>query len=374
MCLHHPRLISLSLTNPSFVLASTQELHEKISVLCNRVRDLEDSLRHSHSLVSPDRHPLLAEDLLQIKAPLQREPPTHRNVPRGDVKEEEQNGEFVDAFGSLSINASGGAKYFGSIANSWVSQLIGHKGACFIHNLRSFSLSLVLFAGNCSIRISPRDRSNLTSERRLGRSGIRGRQVSLFTEYSFTRDFGAEWCLPACSELSSAPGRKCPTARAFLVSSRIAQSPLPLPGLLLTRCLDVSDLDSRDRPHSDIVSGTTQSTSRISSRKYTRYFMHRTPLPHPMTHYFLTSSPSCSWFLQSEAWWISNTQPTISRPRNTTNWHVLRYSRVPSSRILLSAPYRHWHVPPSCCSNWMLIFSLIVPYDLFPFLLRQTRI
>ncbi|KAG8220860.1 hypothetical protein J3R82DRAFT_2355 [Butyriboletus roseoflavus] len=103
----------------SFVLASTQELHEKISVLCNRVRELEDALRHSHSLVSPDRHHLLADDLLQIKAPLQREPPTHRNVPRGDVKEEEQNGEIVDAFGSLSINASGGAKYFGSIANSW---------------------------------------------------------------------------------------------------------------------------------------------------------------------------------------------------------------------------------------------------------------
>ncbi|KAF8557742.1 hypothetical protein OG21DRAFT_1475305 [Imleria badia] len=102
-----------------FVLASTQELHEKISVLCNRVRELEDALRHSHSLVAPDRHPLLAEDLLQIKAPLQREPPNHRNVPKGGVKEEEQNGEFVDAFGSLSISASGGTKYFGSIANSW---------------------------------------------------------------------------------------------------------------------------------------------------------------------------------------------------------------------------------------------------------------
>ena len=105
------------------MLASTQELHEKISVLCNRVRELEDALRHSNSLVSPDRHPLLTDDLLQIKAPLQREPPGHRNVPRGNVKEEEQNGEIVDAFGSLSINASGGTKYFGSIANSWVSPI-----------------------------------------------------------------------------------------------------------------------------------------------------------------------------------------------------------------------------------------------------------
>lgn len=133
------------------MLASTQELHEKISVLCNRVRELEDGLRHSHSMVSPDRHHLLADDLLQIKAPLQREPPGHRNVLRGDVKEEEQNGEIVDAFGSLSINASGGAKYYGSIANSWVS-CVWHKGTvCFIDTLSSFSLwflSPVLFAGN----------------------------------------------------------------------------------------------------------------------------------------------------------------------------------------------------------------------------------
>ena len=104
------------------MLASTQELHEKISVLCNRVRELEDALRHSNSLVSPDRHPLLTDDLLQIKAPLQREPPSHRNVPKGHVKEEEPNGEIVDAFGSLSINSAGGTKYFGSIANSWVSR------------------------------------------------------------------------------------------------------------------------------------------------------------------------------------------------------------------------------------------------------------
>ncbi|KAF8141711.1 fungal-specific transcription factor domain-containing protein [Boletus edulis] len=85
-----------------FVLASTQELHEKISVLCNRVRELEDSLRHSHSLL------LYKENHLATVT-----------APRGGVKEEEQNGEFVDAFGSLSINASGGAKYYGSIANSW---------------------------------------------------------------------------------------------------------------------------------------------------------------------------------------------------------------------------------------------------------------
>ncbi|KAH7914632.1 fungal-specific transcription factor domain-containing protein [Hygrophoropsis aurantiaca] len=102
-----------------FVLASTQELHEKISELSNRVRELEDGLRVSHSYVANDMHPLLTEELLQIKAPLQREPPSNRNIVKGETKEEEQNGEVVDAFGSLSISATGGAKYYGSIANSW---------------------------------------------------------------------------------------------------------------------------------------------------------------------------------------------------------------------------------------------------------------
>ncbi|KAJ7636040.1 fungal-specific transcription factor domain-containing protein [Mycena polygramma] len=103
-----------------FVLASTQELHEKISELANRVRELEDALRTSHSHLSNEQHPLLSEELLRIKAPLQREVPAFRNQPSGAaIKEEEHNPDVVDAFGSLSISLSGGAKYFGTTANSW---------------------------------------------------------------------------------------------------------------------------------------------------------------------------------------------------------------------------------------------------------------
>jgi hypothetical protein len=103
------------------VLASTQELHEKISELANRVRELEDALRSSYAHISSEQHPLLTEDLLRIKAPLQREPPAHHN--EEEQKEEEQNPDVVDAFGSLSISQSGRAKYFGSTANSWVSRV-----------------------------------------------------------------------------------------------------------------------------------------------------------------------------------------------------------------------------------------------------------
>uniref|UniRef100_A0A0W0FX10 Zn(2)-C6 fungal-type domain-containing protein n=1 Tax=Moniliophthora roreri TaxID=221103 RepID=A0A0W0FX10_MONRR len=101
-----------------FVLASTQELHEKIHELANRVRELEDALRVDHAQITNEQHPLLSEDLLKIKAPLQREVPALRN---GAVKqEEESNPDVVDAFGSLSISMSGKTKYFGHIANSWL--------------------------------------------------------------------------------------------------------------------------------------------------------------------------------------------------------------------------------------------------------------
>ncbi|EAU90145.2 hypothetical protein CC1G_05683 [Coprinopsis cinerea okayama7 len=107
-------------TPSRFVLASTQELHEKINELAQRVRDLEDALRVSHAQLSTEQHPLLTEELLKIKAPLQREPATARSHIGGTIKEEEQSTDIPDAFGSLSISSvSGRTKYFGHIANSW---------------------------------------------------------------------------------------------------------------------------------------------------------------------------------------------------------------------------------------------------------------
>lgn len=49
------------------VLANTEELHDKIDNLRSRVRDLEDGLRSLHSTVSDQPHPLLRNDLLNIK-------------------------------------------------------------------------------------------------------------------------------------------------------------------------------------------------------------------------------------------------------------------------------------------------------------------
>ncbi|KAG6844716.1 hypothetical protein H0H87_004439 [Tephrocybe sp. NHM501043] len=50
-----------------FILANTEQLHEKITVLSDRVRDLEDALQALQAQHSPQPHPLLAPDLLRIK-------------------------------------------------------------------------------------------------------------------------------------------------------------------------------------------------------------------------------------------------------------------------------------------------------------------
>lgn len=50
-----------------FILANTEQLHEKIFQLSDRVRQLEEGLGTMQSSVSPETHPLLSPDLLRIK-------------------------------------------------------------------------------------------------------------------------------------------------------------------------------------------------------------------------------------------------------------------------------------------------------------------
>lgn len=98
------------------MLASTQDLHEKISELTNRVKDLEEGLRSSHSRHSADTHPLLTDDLLRIKAPIQRDGLSLAINGNGD----EPGADVVDSFGSLSISDTGRTNYFGQATSSWV--------------------------------------------------------------------------------------------------------------------------------------------------------------------------------------------------------------------------------------------------------------
>ncbi|VDB88587.1 unnamed protein product [Peniophora sp. CBMAI 1063] len=108
-----------------FILANTEVLHDKIHELAARVRQLEDALRESHSYVSKDRHPLLTEELLQIKRPLEREARDELPLPSGsnmlEVTPEtsEEAEEVLDAVGSLVISDDGKANFFGTTANAW---------------------------------------------------------------------------------------------------------------------------------------------------------------------------------------------------------------------------------------------------------------
>ncbi|KAJ3994298.1 fungal-specific transcription factor domain-containing protein [Lentinula boryana] len=98
-----------------FVLANTEDLHDKISQLATRVRQLEDALAHSHSISSPQPHPLLSDDLLQIKRPLERE----RTDGAQSKEKKPDTNDTIDAMGSLSISERGRSTFFGQTANSW---------------------------------------------------------------------------------------------------------------------------------------------------------------------------------------------------------------------------------------------------------------
>ena len=50
-----------------FILANTEQLHEKIKDMSDRIRQLEDALQQAYSQLSQAPHPLLSENLLQIK-------------------------------------------------------------------------------------------------------------------------------------------------------------------------------------------------------------------------------------------------------------------------------------------------------------------
>lgn len=50
-----------------FILANTEQLHEKIKTMSERIRRLEEALQADHAQISPTEHPLLRQELLLIK-------------------------------------------------------------------------------------------------------------------------------------------------------------------------------------------------------------------------------------------------------------------------------------------------------------------
>ncbi|KAK0439848.1 hypothetical protein EV421DRAFT_1818820 [Armillaria borealis] len=68
-----------------FILANTEQLHERITLLSDRVRQLEDGLQTLQASCSNESHPLLAPDLLRIKNSQLRQSPTTEAHGRDDA-------------------------------------------------------------------------------------------------------------------------------------------------------------------------------------------------------------------------------------------------------------------------------------------------
>ena len=110
-----------------FVLASTEQLHNKVKQMSDRIQALEDALRLSHGCQSQEPHPLLTRELLAIKSGLDLHSAVRQDA--GASQNEEEGQPLDDAFGTLAINAgTGSSTFYGRSAGS-ESLLMNEKGA-----------------------------------------------------------------------------------------------------------------------------------------------------------------------------------------------------------------------------------------------------
>lgn len=103
-----------------FVLADTTELHNKITEMGQRIRQLEDALAIFQAGVSNEPHPLLRPELLSIKFG-----PERLHASDKDKSPREHFVDSIDALGTLTIGERGDAKYFGRSAGSETLFLAG---------------------------------------------------------------------------------------------------------------------------------------------------------------------------------------------------------------------------------------------------------
>jgi hypothetical protein len=94
-----------------FILHGSEELHQKISEMSDRISQLEDAL----SLSTGQSHPLLKSELLRIKLP----PDTQNSGIQPDEQEDDKDDELggvADEMGTLTLSAEGNASYMGRTA------------------------------------------------------------------------------------------------------------------------------------------------------------------------------------------------------------------------------------------------------------------
>ncbi|KAF9445881.1 hypothetical protein P691DRAFT_674729 [Macrolepiota fuliginosa MF-IS2] len=103
-----------------YVLASTEELHQKNLELAYRIRGLEDALRDVYSELSAEAHPLLSSELLKIKIPLQIEPSSSPDGNSSTHNEDQGIHGTKSGLGFMTAQTSGMSTFYGHTANSYV--------------------------------------------------------------------------------------------------------------------------------------------------------------------------------------------------------------------------------------------------------------
>ena len=108
-----------------FILADTKQLHERIEELSSRIRELEDALKAAHA--SPTPHPLLRDELLRLKAPLQTALEINDSTKwAGSSGESSSHDNPTDMLGTLTVDeTTGTSSYHGATAVSDVSEPFG---------------------------------------------------------------------------------------------------------------------------------------------------------------------------------------------------------------------------------------------------------
>lgn len=109
-----PELLTLGILSAGqgtrFILADTDQLHAKIAEMSQRIRQLEEALAIVQGVISTERHPLLAGDLLSIKFAAE--------APKRTTPSETEQEQAIDALGTLTLGDSGEVKYFGRSAGT----------------------------------------------------------------------------------------------------------------------------------------------------------------------------------------------------------------------------------------------------------------
>lgn len=112
---------------PSFVLADTEKLHEKILLMSDRIRQLEDALAVLQSSVAAhESHPLLHRDLLEVKSIIDLHVAVDEDKIRKTAETDhhvDDESQYIEAFGTLALRDDGAATFYGRSAGSEVSDI-----------------------------------------------------------------------------------------------------------------------------------------------------------------------------------------------------------------------------------------------------------